>query len=210
MDVTQIESGRWKANCYVVSCESGDAAVIDPGGDFEQITAHIATNGLHARAVLATHAHYDHVAVAVSVIEKYEIPFHLHPDDGELLRRVNLYGALFLDEAAIRIPALDVELADGMELGFGELAVRVVHTPGHSPGSVCFAIEGELFTGDTLMTSRLGRTDLAGGDREALEGSLALLADRHSPEMTVRPGHGEPALFGELLPRLAMMPEWRG
>lgn len=209
MRVARIENGRWRANCYVVS-RGTDAVVIDPGGDVERIDAHVAERSLSPRAVLATHAHYDHVAAATEVVGRYGAPLHAHPADGELLRRINLYGALFLGEDPIRPPELDVELADGMELRFGELEVGVVHTPGHSPGSVCLLIGGELFTGDTLMASQLGRTDLAGGDRDALETSLALLGRRFPPETTVRPGHGEAAVLGELLPRLATMPEWRG
>jgi glyoxylase-like metal-dependent hydrolase (beta-lactamase superfamily II) len=209
LEVTRIETGRLKENCYVVSCGS-DAVLIDPGGDFDRIVAHVAAAGVAPRAVLTTHAHYDHIAAAAPVVEEYGIPFHLHPADRDLLRRANLYGAFFLDDELIRIPAIDVELADGMELGFGGLAVRVLHTPGHSPGSVCLEIEGELFTGDTLMASHLGRTDLAGGDRAALDASIALLAERFSGATTVRPGHGDPASLGAILPALATMPELRG
>jgi glyoxylase-like metal-dependent hydrolase (beta-lactamase superfamily II) len=209
-DVARIVTGRWKENCYVASSPAGDAVVIDPGGEVAQIQARVADGGLRVHAVLNTHAHYDHLGAVVRVAEQYGVPFHLHPADEDLLQRANFYRALFLGDESIAIPSLDSELADGLELSFGTLEVAVVHTPGHTPGSVCLECDGELFTGDTVMAKHLGRTDLPGGDRELLLASVALLAERYPAETVLHPGHGEPAVLGEVLSRLAGLPEFRG
>jgi glyoxylase-like metal-dependent hydrolase (beta-lactamase superfamily II) len=133
----------------------------------------------------------------------------LHPGDRDLLRRANFYGTMLMGEEPITIPTVDVELADGMTLQFGSLELRVVHTPGHTPGSVCFEAAGELFTGDTVMAEHLGRTDLPGGDRGVLAESLHMLAERYPPDTRLHPGHGAPTLLGDVLSRLGALPEFR-
>lgn len=193
-----------------MSCQDGDAVVIDPGGEFPQIRAHVAAAGLRVHAVINTHAHYDHLGAVVPVVEEYGVLFHLHPADEDLLRRANFFRTLFLGEEAIRIPTIDAELADATPLRFGALEIDVVHTPGHTPGSVCFEAGGELFTGDTVMARHLGRTDLPGGDRDALMSSVELLAQRYPRDTRVQPGHGEPASLGDVISRVAAFPELRG
>jgi hydroxyacylglutathione hydrolase len=209
-DVARIVTGRWKENCYVVSAPGGDTVVIDPGGELERIQAHVAERGLTVHAVVNTHAHYDHLGAVVAVGERYGAPFHLHPADEDLLRRANFYRTLFLGEESIPIPSVDAELADGAGLRFGSLELGVVHTPGHTPGSVCLECDGELFTGDTVMAEHLGRTDLPGGDRELLLASVALLAERYPVETLLYPGHGESSGLGDVLSRLEGLPEFQG
>lgn len=208
--VARIVTGRWKENCYVASSADGDAIVLDPGGELAQIQAHVAERGLRVHGVLNTHAHYDHLGAVVPVVEQYGAGFHLHPADEDLLRRANFYRTLFLGEESIQIPTVDSPLSDGARLRFGSLEVRVLHTPGHTPGSVCFECDGELFTGDTVMARHLGRTDLPGGDRELLLASVALLAERYPAETLLRPGHGEPAALGDVLSRLEGLAEFHG
>jgi glyoxylase-like metal-dependent hydrolase (beta-lactamase superfamily II) len=209
-EVVRIVTGRWKENCYVVSAPGGDAAVIDPGGELERIQALVAEGGLAVHAVVNTHAHYDHLGAVVGVGERYGAPFHLHPADEDLLRRANFYRTLFLGEESIRIPSVAAELADGARLRFGSLELGVVHTPGHTPGSVCLECDGELFTGDTVMAEHVGRTDLPGGDRERLLASVGLLAERYPGETLLHPGHGESARLGEVLSRLEGLSEFHG
>ena len=207
-DVHRIVTGPWKENCYVVAA-GADAIVVDPGGELEAIQAHVEQAKLTVRAVLNTHAHYDHLGAVAGVVAAYDAPFHLHPDDADLLVRANFYRTLFLGEAPITIPTLDVPLADGDALRFGALAVEVAHTPGHTPGSVAFAIGDLLFTGDTIMASHLGRTDLPGGDRTTLLDSVARLAAAFAPETTIHPGHGRAAALGAVLPLVDALPELR-
>jgi hydroxyacylglutathione hydrolase len=206
-EVTTIVTGRWRENCYVVAAGE-DAVVIDPGGELERIRESL--SGLTPHAVLNTHAHYDHLGAVAPVCEEFGVPFHLHPADADLLQRANFYRTLFLGEESIRIPSLDVELADGIPQRFGALELGVLHTPGHTPGSVCFECDGELFSGDTVMAKHLGRTDLPGGDRDQLLASVAMLAERYPPATRLWPGHGQPAELGEVVSRLAGLPEFRG
>jgi hydroxyacylglutathione hydrolase len=208
-DVVRIVTGPWKENCYVVSVD-GDAVVVDPGGEFEQIEAHVAGAGLTVRGVINTHAHYDHLGAVVPVVEAHGVPFHLHGADAGLLKRANFYRALFLGEETIRIPDVDVDLAETPELRLGAVDVGVLHTPGHTPGSVCFAIDGELFTGDTVMARHVGRTDLPGGDREQLLESARALVDGHPPGTRLHPGHGAQTSLAGVADHLDALPELRG
>jgi hydroxyacylglutathione hydrolase len=209
-DVARIVTGRWRENCYIASSPDGDAVVIDPGGELAQIQAHVAEGELRVHAVINTHAHYDHLGAVVPVVEQYGAPFHLHPADEDLLRRANFYRTLFLGEESIQIPSADRPLEDGAHLRFGSLEVGVVHTPGHTPGSVCFECDGELFTGDTVMARHLGRTDLPGGDREQLLASVALLGERYPAGTVLHPGHGEAAALGDVMSRVGGLPEFHG
>lgn len=197
------------SNCYVVAHASGDAIVVDPGCALEPIAGHVGARDLRVHAVVATHGHHDHVVSAAAVVEACDAPFHLHPADARQLPRANFVRALIgLDR--MRVPSVDRDLADRATLGFGSLEVTVTHTPGHTPGSVCLAAGDELFTGDTLMAVEAGRTDLHGGDGEALERSVALLAALYPPDTTVRPGHGPAAALGDALARVAELSEPRG
>jgi hydroxyacylglutathione hydrolase len=197
-DIQRIETGRLQANCYVVSAPNGDAVVVDPGDQFDLIEATIAVRAIGIRAVLCTHAHFDHLGAAVAVCERYEVPFHLHDDDAALLRRASFTRRITGHGDSFPIPPIDVSLADGMTLLFGELEVKVVHTPGHSPGAVCFEVDGVLFTGDMIGSEGLGRTDLPGGSTEAMWASFLRLTRDYAPSTALYPGHGLPVRLGDL------------
>jgi hydroxyacylglutathione hydrolase len=208
-DVACFVNGGLQENCYVVA-RGADAAIVDPGGAVEDVAAHVARHGLNVRAVLATHAHPDHVAAAATVVEAYRVPFHLHPADERLLARASFYRQVLHGEEPIEVPGVDVSLADVSRLCFGALEVEVIHTPGHTPGGVCFRVGGDVFTGDTLGPDHIGRTDLPGGDREALDRSLAELAARCPPDAAIRPGHGGAARARDVLGHRAALTELRG
>ena len=163
---------------------------------------HLVSLDLTPQGVLITHAHADHIGAAVELTTRTKAAIHMHSGDATLLRRANLLRVLGRGEAPIQIPSVDVDLAGMESLCFGGLEVELVHTPGHTPGSVCFAIGGELFTGDTLFAGKAGRTDLPEGDQEALARSIELIANRYSASTTIRPGHGELASLGDVLPQL--------
>jgi hydroxyacylglutathione hydrolase len=206
--IEKLVTGKWLENSYIVSRDR-DAVVIDPGGRFDDIREYVQSKELHIHAVVNTHAHYDHLGAVAPVVAEYGVPFYLHPADHDLLIRANFYRTLFLGEESITIPAIDVELADGVPLRFGALEIDVVHTPGHTPGGACFEIDGEVFTGDTVMAEHLGRTDLPGGDRDVLLSSVQLLAGRYPVETRLHPGHGESAILGDVIPNVLALPELR-
>jgi hydroxyacylglutathione hydrolase len=206
LDVHRIDGdSHTTANCYLVAHSSGDAIVVDPGCGIEPIAAHVSARRLRVHAVVATHGHHDHVASAADVAATYKAPFHLHPADRRLLLRANFVrGVIGLD--MIRIPRVDRDL-DRATLRFGSLEIDVTHTPGHTPGGVCLAASGQLFSGDTVVAEGVGRSDLHSGDREALEWSAKLLGERYPPTKTVHPGHGPPAELGDILARISERPE---
>jgi hydroxyacylglutathione hydrolase len=206
MTVHRIVSGSLATNCYLVASEDGDAAIVDPGGGAAEIAARVRDEGLRVRALLATHAHDDHVAATAELADRFDVPFHLHPADGPLLLRANLYRKLVRSEPAMPIPVVDVELPDSGCLHFGALEVEVLHTPGHTAGSVCFEIDGELFTGDTIGAGGLGRTDLPGGDRAQRDESVLALAASYPASTTLRPGHGESVALGVALKQARTQP----
>lgn len=195
--VHRIAGGPWDQNCYVVSAGSRDAVVVDPGGGANLVADRVEASGLRLHAVLATHGHHDHVSAVAELIATYDVPFGMHSGDSSALRRLNFARLAFHEAPPVAIPTVSVDLAETDRLRFGDLEITAVHTPGHSPGSVCLEIGGELFTGDTLLATQAGRTDLPGGSRRALDASIAALSERYPPETRLRPGHGEPGALGD-------------
>jgi hydroxyacylglutathione hydrolase len=194
--VEVIVSGRWRQNCYLVHDGKGNAIVIDPGGESRRIRDHVARAALTVKAVLNTH--FDHVGAVAEIAETYAVPFCLHSADLELLNHANLYRTLFDGSSPVRIPRVDVDLSGVQALAFDKLSVEVITVPGHTPGGVCFRIGDDLFTGDLIIGGRAGRTDLPGGDRKSLRGSLRRLFEL-SPTLRMHPGHGRSSILGEIL-----------
>lgn len=180
--------GPFDNNVYVVgSPATGEAVIVDAAAEPEKIVA--ACQGLAPRMVLTTHGHHDHLGALDAVQEAFDVPFLLHPAD------VTIAG---------RQP--DDILEDGQEIVVGQVALHVVHTPGHTPGSVCFVVEPFLLSGDTLFPGGPGATQWDysnfGQIMDSLEQRLFTLAD---PTL-VYPGHGEPTTIGTERPHLG---EWR-
>ncbi len=209
MRFEKVVSGSWKENGYIVWNDARESVVIDPGGEFEAFKKFIDDNRLSVLAVLNTHAHYDHLGAVAQIVETYSAPFYLHSADDKLLKMANFYRTLFLGEENIRIPSVDVDLSSTTLLNLGSFEIEVAHTPGHTPGGVCFVIDGEIFSGDTIMAKAVGRTDLPGGDKTLLMGSVQLLAESFPPETPIHPGHGQSSTIGEVLPRIAELTELR-
>lgn len=195
----QVVTGSYKQNCFVAASAAGEALIVDPGSDAGAIAALIDDNGWRPLAVIATHAHFDHVGAVAPVMERYGIPFYLHHDDKVMLRRMNLFKMVVEPGEALKVPDVSHDLAEGPdEFSIGDFHIRVVATPGHTPGGVCFVIDGHIFSGDTILAQGVGRTDLPGGDAAALAISLETLS-RLDPALLACPGHGAPTPLGVLL-----------
>jgi len=192
LQVTTFVNGKWRQNCYVVSNAKRQALVIDPGSEPDQISALLTELGVSPVAILNTHAHYDHIGAISGLVKEFEISFYLHGQDEKLLKQANLYKILFETKSSIVIPDFGEDFAKRPEnLSIGDFCVRVIHTPGHTAGSVCLLIGNDLFSGDTLLPNGPGRTDLPGGDKVKLKESLQHLCGL--PEnYQVHPGHGRP------------------
>jgi glyoxylase-like metal-dependent hydrolase (beta-lactamase superfamily II) len=192
MKLETIVVGAFGVNCYVVWQPPGRAAlVVDPGADPDRIEETLRSQGLEVAAYLVTHGHVDHVSALAALCQARPAPVEMHPADAAWAfgpdNQVPPFYPPPRSPGPIAWPA-----EEGMEYGPADLRHRVLATPGHSVGSVCFFLEahGLLFTGDTLFEGTVGRTDLPGGDEAILRRSLVRLAAL--PAATrVFPGHGE-------------------
>ncbi len=182
--------GLLESNTYVVyDPATRHGVVVDPGGEVEPVLAAIAEQALTIDAVLNTHGHFDHVAANARLCAHFNVPLGLHPADADLLRSGG--GASWFELDLETSPQPGLWLEDGLILTVGSLHLQVMHTPGHTPGSVCLYVkEAEaLLTGDTLFAGSVGRTDFPGGSARDLTGSLKKLI-RLPGTTRIYPGHG--------------------
>ena len=188
--------GPLQCNCSILwDSNTKEALVIDPGGDFEKIKKEIETEGLTIKAILHTHAHFDHVGASKEIHELTGAPLLLHPDDKFLWENLKLQGQMFnIDVEAL--PKWNTDLHDEMELSWGEHKLKTLFTPGHSPGSCSFVIDDVLFSGDTLFQNSIGRTDLWGGDFNQISKSIKDRLYTLDTDTKVICGHGPNTLIG--------------
>jgi glyoxylase-like metal-dependent hydrolase (beta-lactamase superfamily II) len=196
--VAALPVGLIETNCYVVGCEeTKDGVVIDPGGHPQRILAEVERQGLTIRYVLNTHAHFDHTEANGAIVRATGAPLALHSKDRSLLQASG--GAAFFGLQADPSPPPDLELEDGDELAVGKLRFQVLHTPGHTPGHVCFyeSTEGVLFDGDVLFHRGVGRTDLPGGSWQQLMDSIRRVLFALPDDTAVYSGHGPATTIGD-------------
>src|SRR4030042_1402049 len=190
MEYSLVIVGALGTNCYLVyDEETRECAVIDPGADPEKIISTIADLELKPVIVINTHGHVDHIGANSDIVQKYAIPLAMHAADTGMLQ-VSDYIELSLLLGARNSPAPDRLLAEGDEVAVGRTSLRVIHTPGHTPGSIGFVHGGFLFSGDTLFCGGVGRTDLPGGSWKDLERSIRERILSLPEETIVLPGHG--------------------
>ena len=195
MQVTTVVTGLWNQNCYLVRNKKKQLLIIDPGSNADKILNVIDQLDATPLAILNTHAHYDHIGAISSILKTYQIPFYLHNNDHKLMKQANIYKILFDAKDKVIIPSFDRDLSQELSNFFiGDFAIEVIHTPGHTSGSVCFLVDAKLFSGDTLMPNGPGRTDLPGGNKRELEASLCKLRELKNDYM-VYPGHGLPFIL---------------
>jgi len=195
-------------NGFVLGCEvTREAFVVDPGDDVDLLLQAVEHHGLKVGAILLTHGHLDHVTGVARAKEALKVPVWLHQADNFLYEGVVQQGMMFglpVDPQ----PRIDHFYAQNQSLRFGEYQVSVHHTPGHCPGGVCLAVNGDprtagptdrrvLFVGDTLFAGSIGRTDLPGGDAATLLHSIREVLFAFPDGTPVYPGHGEPTTIGQ-------------
>ena len=189
--------GPFLENTYLLwDSVSRDAVVIDPGGEEELVLDRIARDGLRVAAILNTHAHPDHVGGVARLRRALDVPFCLHPGDQFLLDALPEVCAE-LGIPPIEAPIVDRALAEGDVLAVGSHAIRVLETPGHSPGSVSLHAGDLLFSGDALFQGSIGRTDFPGGSLTVLLGSIRDKILTLPGATRVLPGHGPPTTVDE-------------
>jgi hydroxyacylglutathione hydrolase len=194
-------------NGYVLGCEATrEGIVIDPGDEVDELLVAAERQSLDVKAILLTHAHLDHVTGVARAKDVLKVPVWLHEADNALYERVVQQGSMF----GLRVdpqPPVDRFYAPDQAIRFGEYEITVLHTPGHCPGGVALAVNGDprtagptdrriLIVGDTLFAGSIGRTDLPGGDTQTLLRSIREVLFRFPDGTPVYSGHGEPTTIG--------------
>ena len=189
--------GPWGTNAYLVwDGRSSDALVLDPGmGAAGPLMERVAAHGLTVHLVANSHGHIDHIFDDGPLTQASGAPLAIHPEDAYRLDGRNTYGFELAPVDA------DRDLREGERLRVGDLVFDILHTPGHTEGSVCLYAEaqGLLLSGDVLFAGSYGRTDLPGGNDEQMVASLARLAREIPAEVRVLPGHGPETTIGREL-----------
>lgn len=210
MKIARLVTGAFEENCYLAFAPDGGAVVVDPGADAPSVLAALRGAGATLRAILLTHGHLDHLSALPALLAAAPgTTVRLAAADAAwCFTRANWFPPY---EPVLETPASLAPVADGDELEAGGLRFRVLATPGHSPGCVCYFAEAEesrppvLFSGDTLFRASIGRTDFPGSSWDDMQASLRRLAAL-PPETRVLPGHGDPTTIAaerELNPFLA-------
>jgi glyoxylase-like metal-dependent hydrolase (beta-lactamase superfamily II) len=196
MIIETLVVGPLLVNCYLAGCErTREAVVIDPGDDADKILAAIQRHKLKLKHIINTHAHFDHLGAVQTLREATGAPFRLHPADVQLVNSYLVQAAYFGLPPGPR-PQVDGYLNDGDEIVFGDEKLRVLHTPGHSPGGVSFAGNGVVFVGDELFLDSIGRTDFPGGNYEVLINAIRTKLFPLGDDVVVYPGHGSKTTIG--------------
>ena len=192
--------GPLGCNCAVIADpETKEAVVLDPGDEPDRILEALRRNGLRVVALLHTHAHFDHVGVTARMKKETGAPILLHEEDLPIYARLPEQGRLFGFHFEAPEP-VDRTLSDGDRIPCGGGFLEVLHTPGHTPGSVCLRLSGGspvLFSGDTLFRRSIGRTDLPGGSTPQILSSIETKLLTLPGDLAVLPGHGEPTTIAE-------------
>jgi hydroxyacylglutathione hydrolase len=192
LEVRGVVVGLFRENCWIVgSRRRGEACVIDPGDEPEQILALARDMGVRITRVVASHAHLDHIMAARAIVEATGAPFLLHQADQFIADNLPVSARMLLGQDVPPAPTPDAFPTDGQDLEIAGVTVQVIHTPGHTPGSLClYAADARLlFSGDTLFRESIGRTDLPGGDTDEILRSISRRLFSLPADTRVLPGH---------------------
>jgi glyoxylase-like metal-dependent hydrolase (beta-lactamase superfamily II) len=187
----------FEVNTYLLwDDESREAMFVDPGGETERVLAFAKKNNLAIHYIVNTHGHVDHIAENGIAKEKTGAPLLIHEADRAMLTDTERNLSIFFG-MPIASPDADRYLAEGDIIRLGNLSISVLHTPGHSPGSICLVHDKLVIAGDTLFWRGIGRTDLSGGSMEELEESVQKKLYALPDDTIVYTGHGPPTTIGE-------------
>jgi glyoxylase-like metal-dependent hydrolase (beta-lactamase superfamily II) len=199
LEVRGVVVGLFRENCWIIgSRQRGEACVVDPGDEPDEILALARDMGVRITRVVASHAHLDHIMAARAIVEASSAPFLLHRADLPIAEAMPISARMWLGQEVPPAPEPSGYPSDGDDLEVAGITLRVIHTPGHTPGSLClYAAEaGLLFSGDTLFRESIGRTDLPGGDTELILRSIAERLYALPDATRVLPGHMQETTIG--------------
>mgnify|MGYP001038255506 CR=1 FL=1 len=187
--------GVLQSNCYIIAClETHEACVIDPGSQGDLIQSVIEKNNLKVKYILNTHGHPDHIGANWYIKEKTNALLYIHKDDLSHLRKP--LPMPYPDSDMRPSPEPDGFLEEGKDIIIGTITLKIIETPGHSPGGVCILADQKLITGDTLFAGTIGRTDLLGGSMDTLMNSIKTKLFPLNDSLEVLPGHGPSSTLG--------------
>jgi glyoxylase-like metal-dependent hydrolase (beta-lactamase superfamily II) len=195
MNIISKVVGDLQENCYIVY-EKKDAVVIDPGADAQKILDILKEKDLNLTHILLTHGHFDHIGAVGEIKSRTGAQICIHFDDSDMLVSPQKNLSVFIGETLETYPA-DMYLYDGQIIETGGMRIKVLATPGHTPGGVSFEIGDNLFTGDTLFRLSVGRTDFPGSSTVKLNHSLTEVLGNLKKNYFVYPGHGPASTLDE-------------
>ena len=197
MKILLFNTGIYDVNTYLVYDEaSKEAAVIDLGGVCSKLFDAIRENNLKIKYLLNTHGHFDHLSGELDFQTKYpDVPVYLHKEDEELAENLEII-LNYMGAAPQKPPKITNFLDENTQLKLGEIQIKVIETPGHTKGGVCFLANDVLFSGDTLFYESIGRTDFPGGSFEQLQNSIRQKLFKLPDATKVLPGHGDATQIG--------------
>jgi len=186
INIDTLIVGPLEVNCYIVTdLDTKNAIIIDPGADADKIQMHVDHNKIVPQFIINTHSHYDHIGANADL----DLPIYIHEADADSLIDPQKNLSMFMNLNYSSLPAAHL-LKDNERIPFAGTHLEIIHTPGHSPGSICIKIENYLFSGDTLFRGSIGRTDLPGGDSRQIMVSIRSRILPLSDDLQIFPGHG--------------------
>ena len=196
MIIKTLPVGPIMANCFVIGCqETLEAAVIDPGDEADKILQSVADSDLNVKTIINTHGHFDHVSANKGIHTATNAPILIHALDAPMLEQISASAANW-GLSAEDSPPPDRTIDDGDSITFGQITLKVIHTPGHTPGGVSLFTDGHVFVGDTLFAGSIGRTDFPGGDFATLKSSIQDKLFTLADDVRVYTGHGPETTIG--------------
>jgi glyoxylase-like metal-dependent hydrolase (beta-lactamase superfamily II) len=197
MKIVKLSVGPLMANCFILGCQdTGNAAVIDPGGDVDRILTALAKERLTVTAIINTHGHFDHVSGNRSLKNTTGADIMIHPEDAPMLTQLSRSAGAF-GLSAEDSPAPDRLLNGGDHVQVGRIDLSVLHTPGHTPGGISLFTPGHVFVGDALFAGSIGRTDFPGGNHDTLIRSIRTQLFGLDEDVVVYTGHGPETTIGQ-------------
>lgn len=199
MNIKTLSLGPLGTNCYIIS-KNEKCLIVDPGGDALVVKDYLKEHNLEPEAILLTHAHFDHIGAVDDLRKTYQLDVYLHENEKDWLEKPELNrSSFYFDEASAIVTDPPEHLIEQGKMTLGPFTFEVVHTPGHSPGSVSFIFKEEKFvvSGDVLFQQGIGRTDLPGGNIEQLAASIVDVLYQLPDDFEVFPGHGPSTVIGD-------------
>lgn len=199
--ISRLVFNPFQENTYIISAPNGDCIIIDAGNysakEDSALSGYIKEKGMRPIMALNTHGHVDHMLGVAYVKDTFGVPFALHSDDNFLIESCTTHGAIYGFDVK-GIPVIETDLKNLKEIELGDSKLRIIHTPGHTPGHIClFDPETKsLFCGDTLFRESIGRTDLPGGDYSWIMKSILEQIVPLGEDVKIYPGHGPESTIG--------------